>query len=237
MTTDPIRFISIDDNLLDSLAIAACAENYHSLQLLGTFPNAAEGLVAVNALAPDLVFLDIEMPGMNGLELLRGIKARVPMCVFVTSHPEFALEGFELAALDYILKPLTDERFAQTMRRVTDYWDMRKKATAYEVLFEQQMLTIKDGHSQIRLPRQEIIYLEAMQDYTKVVTSKKNYMTNMPLSGFMERLPANDFLRIHRSYAISVAQVKELRQTELLCGHTVLPIGKTYRAGVSQIKW
>lgn len=232
-----IRFITIDDNLLDTMAINDCAQAFPELQMSGSYSNAMDGHSAILSAKPDLVFLDIEMPDFSGIQLLKSIQSIVPMCVFVTSHSEFALEGFELAALDYVLKPLTDKRFSQTMNRVNAYWQMLQKANAYEVLFEQQVLTIKDGYKHIRLATQDIIYLEAMQDYTKVVTTVKSYMTNMTLSGFMDRLSSKDFMRIHRSYAIALDKIKELHTAEVLCDTVLLPIGKTYRNAMSEIRW
>lgn len=231
-----IPYISIDDNPVDLLLLKEYAASYPFLQQCGSFSGPAEGLAAVMSLQPTLVFLDIEMPGINGLQLLRTIKEKVPIAVFITSHPEFALEGFELSALDYILKPLTAERFAITARRIEEYWLMKQKAIAYEVLFENESLTIKDGHTQVKLPQQDIIYLEAMQDYTKVVTEKKNYLTLTTLTGFMEKLSHANFLRVHRSYAVAVKKIKELHATKLICGDITIPIGKTYRSVVAQIK-
>ena len=231
-----IRYIAIDDNPIDLLLLKEYAKAFPFLQHSGSFSTTAGGMAAAEELHPDLLFLDIEMPGMTGLEILRQLKSKIPLAVFITSHPEFALEGFELSALDYILKPLTAERFAHTARRIEEYWDMKQKAISYEVLFENESLTIKDGHSQIKLPQQDIIYLEAMQDYTKVVTEKKNYLTLTTLSGFMEKISNNNFLRVHRSYAVAINKIKELHANKLLCGNIEIPIGKTYRSVVTKIK-
>lgn len=231
-----IRFVAIDDNPVDLLILKEYSTPFPFLQHCGSYTTPAEGLVAIEKEHPDLVFLDIEMPGGSGLELLRQIKDKVPLAIFITSHPEFALEGFELSALDYVLKPLTSERFAHTARRIEEYWNMKQKAHSYEVLFEKESLTIKDGHNQIKLPQEDIIYLEAMQDYTKVVTENKNYLTLTTLSGFLEKLSNNKFLRVHRSYAVAVKKIKELHSNKIVCGNSTIPIGKTYRSVVAQIK-
>lgn len=232
-----IRFLAIDDSLLDSLALTEYAKAFDFLENCGTFSNAPEGFEAQQYLKPDLVFLDIEMPGISGIDLLRKIREQVPMAVFITSHPEFALDGFELSALDYVLKPLTEARFAETARRIAEYWEMKQKSAAYEVLFEKDMLTIKEGYHQIRLAQRDIVYLEAMQDYTKIVTPRKNYLTLSSLSYFMEQLPAERFLRIHRSYAVALGHIRELRGSEVIGPAYTLPIGKTYRAAVAQVKF
>lgn len=231
-----IRYIAIDDNPIDLLMLKEYAASFSFLEHCGSFSTPIDGLAAAQILSPDLVFLDIEMPGMTGLDVLRQIKDKVAIAVFITSHPEFALEGFQLSALDYILKPLTAERFAHTARRIEEYWDMKQKAISYEVLFEKESLTIKDGHNQIKLPQQDIIYLEAMQDYTKVVTEKKNYLTLTTLTGFMEKLSNKNFLRIHRSYAVAIKKIKELHADKVVCGDITIPIGKTYRSAMAQLK-
>ncbi|NIJ54757.1 LytR/AlgR family response regulator transcription factor [Dyadobacter arcticus] len=236
-TLPTIRFIAIDDNPLDLLFITEFSKAFPFLTNCGTFQNALEGFEAQQYIKPDLVFLDIEMPHISGIDLLRKVREHVMMAVFITSHPEFALEGFELSALDYILKPLSEERFAQAARKIREYWEMKQKSQAYEVLFEKDMLTIKEGHNHVRLAQRDIIYLEAMQDYTKIVTSNKNYMTLSSLSYFMEQLPSENFLRVHRSYAVSVRQIRELRYSELLCNNIVIPVGKTYRSAIAKLRF
>lgn len=236
MIQNTIRYIAIDDNPVDLLILKEYASVFPFLQHAGSFSTPSAGLAGIEALHPDLVFLDIEMPGQTGLDILRVIKGKVPIAIFITSHPEFALEGFELSALDYILKPLTAERFSHTAKRIEDYWDMKQKAISYQVLFENESLTIKEGHNQIKLPQQEIIYLEAMQDYTKVVTEKKSYLTLTTLTGFLEKISNNNFLRVHRSYAVAVKKIKELHSDKVICGNSIIPIGKTYRSSIAQLK-
>ncbi|MCF0052140.1 LytTR family DNA-binding domain-containing protein [Dyadobacter sp. LJ53] len=231
-----IRFIAIDDNPLDLLFISEFAKAFPFLQNCGTFANALEGYEAQQYIKPDLVFLDIEMPGFTGLELLKKIRSEVDIAVFITSHHEFAIEGYELSALDYILKPLTEARFQETARRIREYALMKHRAEAYEVLFGDDTLTIKEGHNQVKLSQKDIIYLEAMQDYTKIITQQKNYVTLSTLTCFMEQLPSDRFMRIHRSYAVSLNQIKELRHSEVVCNNTVIPVGKTYRSAIAKLR-
>ncbi len=231
-----IRFIAVDDNPVDLLILKEYAADFPFLEHLESCSSPATGFAAVERLRPDLVFLDVEMPGTNGLQVLQKIKEQVPMAIFITSHPEFALEGFELSALDYILKPLTADRFKQTAGRIREYWEMKQKAAAYEVLFESETLTIKEGYNLVKLPVHEIIYLEAMQDYTKVVTAKKNYLTLTTLTAFLDKISTGNFLRIHRSYAVAIKKIKEIHRDKLVCGDAIIPIGKTYHAVAAQLK-
>ncbi len=231
-----IRYIAIDDNPVDLLILKEYAAEFSFLQHLESFSSPITGIAAVENLSPDLVFLDVEMPNATGIQVLQQIKDKIPIAIFITSHPEFALEGFALSALDYVVKPLTAERFKHTANRIQDYWQMMQKAAAYEVLIETETLTIKEGYNLVKLPLHEIIYLEAMQDYTKVVTEKRNYLTLTTLTAFLEKLPAANFIRVHRSYAIAIKKIKQLHPDKIICGNTTIPIGKTYRLTVGQLK-
>ncbi len=232
-----ISFIAIDDNTIDLMLLSEYAKQYSFLQNCGTFNSGLQGIEAIKTIQPQLVFLDIEMPEQSGIEVLKEIQTLVPMSIFISSHAEFAIDGFQLSAFDFILKPLTTEKFLITANRIKDYWDMKQKAIAYEVLFEQEMLTIKEGHTQILLPQSDIIYLEAMQDYTKIVTAKKNYLTLTTLTSFIEKLSASKFIRVHRSYAIAISKVTTIETNKIICGNVVIPIGKTYKDIVNNFKY
>lgn len=233
---EPIKYIIVDDQPLDQMMVRAMAADHSMLHHAGTFSNTLEALAAIKALRPELVFLDIEMPGSSGIELLKTVRDIVPMAVFITSFSDFALNGFELAALDYILKPLTEERFAQCMKRVFEYWEMKRKSSAYDILIEKDVITIKQGHDKMRLSMNEIIYLEALHDYTKIYTETKSYITIGALSNFLEQIPTDHFLRIHRSYAVAGNKITGIKKNEVLCEKIALPIGKTYKQTIANLK-
>lgn len=236
MTIIPVRYLIVDDNELDRIIVETLSREYPFLQFCGSYANPLEAMEAIKVLQPDLILLDVEMPGATGIDLLKAVRDVVPMAVFITSYPEFALEGFELSALDYIVKPLTEDRFAQSVKRVAEYWEMKQKSTAYDVIIEKEMITIKQGHDKLRLPLNDIIYLEALNDYTKLITGQKSYITIGALSKFLEQLPENHFCRIHRSYAIAIDKISALRRNEVECGGVTLPVGKTYRTAVARMK-
>lgn len=114
---------------------------------------------------------------------------------------------------------------------------MREQSLSYQLLFQNDSITIQEGYNKIKIPVQDIIYLEAMQDYTKIVTPTKNYLTLTTLTAMLEKLPAGLVERIHRSYAVAISKIKELKSSEVLCGDKLLPIGKTYRSAIAQLKW
>lgn len=226
----------VDDNMLDQLSLLTALQPYTFLQPISTCNNASDAYTAIQTLHPDVVFLDIDMPDKNGMELLKMIKDAVPISIFVTSHMEYALESYELQVLDYLLKPVTDDRIKTTVLRIQNFWELKEKAEAWSVLFGQENITIKDGYNQLRIPISEIVYVEAMKDYTKLVTGNKAYLTLSPFTQFIERLPSQLFVRVHRSYAVAVHKIKELRNSEIVCGNHSIPIGKTYRSLIGQLK-
>jgi DNA-binding LytR/AlgR family response regulator len=228
--TGKIRCICIDDERDDLLLLNEWIKTEPALTCVGDFSSSSDGLQAIISLKPDLVFLDVEMPGVTGLEILKLLRSDIELAVFVTSHPEFALEGFELSAFDYILKPITEKRFNHTAQRLKDYWSMRQKAATYELQQETGTLLISEGRNKTKVTINEIVYLEAMQNYTKVVTANQSYLTLVGFNNFFSKLPQSNFLRIHRSYAVARNKISGLNASdEIICGSTALPIGKTYK--------
>jgi len=232
----PLHYIIVEDNKLDQLSLLSKANAYSQLKNVAVCNNAEEALTSIEKLKPDIAFLDVDMPGINGIDLLRMIKDRIPVAVFVTSHMEYALESYELAAFDFILKPIKTDRFKVCIDRIVDYLEMKQKANAYTVHFETGTITIKEGHDQVKISLDEITHLESMKDYTKIVTADKKYMTLMPLSNFIKQLPQNQFSQIHRSYAVNRNKVTRIQAHELLLGEIIVPIGKTYKSDIAQWK-
>lgn len=229
--TNALSCIIVDDSYLDRVAVELELRNFDHLKLLGSFSNAVEALEMVRTCKPDILFMDVNMPDTTGLQLLRcinGISNYTPICIIVSSYPEYALEGFELNVFDYILKPLSSERFHDTLKRLADFLTIKEKADAYSAIIEDEKIAFKEGHNSVYLSINDILYLEAFGDYTKVVTSNKNYLTLATLSNFLQSLPAGRFMRVHRSYVIAINKVKSLNVKHIDIGTGMLPIGKTY---------
>lgn len=237
MQENSIDYIIVEDNRIDELSLLAHAQYHKPLSYKTTARSYDDARKALDTYLPHLIFLDIDIPGKSGLDLARHLKGKDIMIVFVTSHAEYALEGFDLNALDYLVKPLQQDRFEETWRRIEYFWQIKQKAHCYEASLEQEELLIKVGYNnRIKLTLNEVLYLEAMQDYTKVVTTDKKYMVNIPLSGFMKQLPEGRFCRIHRSYAVPVNGIREVGSSSLMCHKMSFPIGKTYRAALKNFK-
>jgi two-component system LytT family response regulator len=224
--------IIVDDKEIDRLAVQALLETYTFLELAGSFASAEEALEHIRvAGAPDAIFLDVDMPGKNGLALRNELRT-IPGCIFITAHPQFALEGFELAALDYLVKPLKEERFEKAVRRLQEYLDVHYKADLLDFTLGENTLFIKDGFKQVKLNIQEIVYLEALKDYTGIVTKQRKYCVLSPLGSLIKEKAFQSFVRIHRSYAIHRHAVSEISARGVRVNDIVLPIGASYKDAV-----
>jgi len=226
--------IIVDDNELDRLTLVSYVRRYSFVQIAGVFESPALALAFVLETPPDILFLDIDMPGMSGLDLRKQL-LKIPACIFVTSHPEFALESFDMSALDYLVKPLKADRFARTMERLEHFLEIHFKAELLDYTLGEDTIFIKDGHNHVKLKLYEIVYLEALKDYTGIVTHKKKYCVLTPLGTMLKEKAFQSFIRIHRSYAIQKHFIKEISGREVMVNDTLLPVGRSYKEVVEKI--
>ena len=228
-----VRCIIIEDDELDRKTNEYFVEQISFLQLIGSYENVLEGFTSLKNSDIQLILMDIDMPLLNGLDFFKSL-TKPPLCIFITAHPEYAVEGFESHALDYIVKPLRFERFEQAVERVKEYLEIKEKAVLYDIEFGTNVLSFKEGTSTIHLRFSDILYMEALGDYTKIITHKKKYLTLQNLKTFIEKLPESKFLRIHRSFAVALDKVNTLKDNELVLDNIKLPVGKTFRRTVNK---
>jgi two-component system, LytTR family, response regulator len=227
--------IIVDDDELDRLMLVSLARKYPFMHITGIFSTPADALAFIRqSPLPDILLLDIDMPEMSGLEL-RNELLDIPACIFVTSHPEFALEGFEAAALDYIVKPLKAERFAKAMERLEEFLTLHFKAALLDYTLGADTLFIKDGMNKIKLQLHDILYLEALKDYTGIVTREKKLSVRMPLGNLLKEQGFLNFVRIHRSYAIQRHFIRDVSSRGIRVNEKFLPIGRSYKETVEKI--
>ncbi len=224
----------VDDDVVDRMTALAFIEDFSFMKVLGEYSSPVQALAAAEKNMPDVLFLDIDMPGMSGLELRKQL-LQVPACIFITSYPDYAVEGFEMAALDFLLKPFTDERFAKTMERLQQYLEIHKKAGLLAHTIGADTVFIKDGHSQIKLQLHEIIYLEALKNYTRIITADKKYTILTPLGTLIQEKPFSSFIRIHRSYAVQKHFIKKINTNEVVINDIALPVGRMYKNSLKGI--
>lgn len=217
------------------MVIESFFETHPDFELSGSFSDPVESIHQLINHPPDILFLDIEMPAINGIDFLRSLP-NPPLCIFITSHPEFALDAFELFALDYILKPLTKDRFDTAVSRIESFIDIRKKALSYEHYLDNDSVIIQEGYDTHRILLSEILYMEALKDYTRIFTKNKSYITLGNISRILEGFNAPQFKRVHRSYAINPKYINSIIENNIYIGNNQIPIGKTYKSTVSEWK-
>ncbi|HEY4110737.1 LytTR family DNA-binding domain-containing protein [Puia sp.] len=231
----PLKYVIIDDDEIDRLAVETQASRYPFLHRLGICSQPIEALELITRYQPEIVFADIEMPELSGLELVTLLGGKVPAPVFITSHPEYAIEGYERHAFDYLLKPLSPERFDQCAARLRDFFQLRAKAFAFDRQSADDTLLIKQGYERYKLYLPDVLYLEAMKDYTRIVTRQSPYLVLNTLSGMMEQLPADRFIRIHRSFIVNRDRIDALKGNKVILQTHELPVGKIYRQALNGI--
>ncbi len=228
------KCIIVDDNELDRLTALSFARRYPFLQIEGVFESANQALELVHKNPPEVLLLDIDMPGINGLELRKQLE-QVPACIFITSHPEFALDSFETTALDFLVKPLRSERFERAMDKLQRFLEIHYKAELLDYTLGEDTLFIKDGYNHIKLQLYEIIYLEALKDYTGIVTRQKKYCVLSPLGNLLKEKTFRHFIRIHRSYAVQKHFIDKITPREVMVNNTPLPIGRSYKDALDRL--
>jgi len=230
-----LKYIIVDDEELDRLAIETFASGFDSLHKTGSCTNALEALELIHRFQPDIVFADIEMPGMNGLELIQSLAGQVAAPVFITSHPEFALDGYDLEAFDYLVKPVSADRFKKCVHRLLDFFHLREKAAAFEKDSESNFIVIRQGYDKYKIPVNDILYLEAMKDYTKLITASGQYLVLGTLTSMHTRVPSSDFIQIHRSYIVNWNKIDAVKGNKIYIGNQELPIGKLYKKALDEL--
>jgi len=230
-----LKYLIVEDDEIDRISVETAAEKFPFLKRIASCSHPLDAVELIRTCQPDILFLDIEMPGINGLQLARRLKSDHLLLVFITSHAEFAVDGYELEAFDYLLKPFSTERFTRLALRLRDFSLLRQKAFAFERGQEAETLVVKQGYEKHRIQLRDILYLEAMKDYTRIIVPGKQYLVLATLSSMQEQLPAGRFIRIHRSYIVNPDKITGIGGNKVsLPGHE-LPVGKIYKHAISGI--
>lgn len=223
-----------DDNEIDRLTAVAFLRKYPFLEISGVFDNARDALEHLEKRPVDILFLDIDMPGINGLEL-RSRFMEIRACIFITAYPDYAVEAFDAAALDLLIKPVTGARFERTVQRIRDYFDLCQKADLFEHSLGQDTIFIKEGHEKKKVKLHDILYLEALRDYTTIVTPQRKYHVLTTLGNLLNETGFRSFIRIHRSFAVQRHYVRKLDTRNVYLDEVSLPLGKAYRPDIEKL--
>ena len=221
----PLKCIAIDDEPLALELIKNYVGRIPELQLLHTFDDALSGAEFLKKGTVDLLFVDINMPDITGVELVRSLEQR-PMVIFTTAYKNYAYEGFELEAMDYLLKPIDFNRFSKAVDKAIEYHKYKNAAPAED---NTESLYVYSEYRMVKIDLKDIEYIESMEDYVKIHQhNQPTTLTLMPLKKILEKLPANQFQRIHRSYAVAVNKVKAIQNRKAHVGNVQLPISDSY---------
>jgi two-component system, LytTR family, response regulator len=227
--------IIADDDEIDRLTTLSFCRRYPFLQITGCFNGSQEALEFVQKNPTEVMLLDIDMPGMNGIALKKQL-SNVPVCIFITAHAEFAVESFELSVLDFLVKPIKAERFETAMERLKNYFDIRHKAALLDHTLGADTLFIKDGHDHFKIQLHDIIYLEALKDYTGVITRDRKYCVLTPLGNLLKETTFRNFIRVHRSYAVQKHFISKISHREVEVNNIMLPVGRSYKDALDFFK-
>jgi DNA-binding LytR/AlgR family response regulator len=223
MSVSKIRCLVIDDEVASQKVIEHFIAETEVLTSLKSFSNPKEAYKYLQIHNDvDLIFLDINMPQQQGLEFYKTL-SNPPMVIFTTAYPQYAVEGFEVSAVDYLLKPIPYQRFLQAVNKVLKLISQKDTLKPF--------MSIKENKTVYKVDLESIIYLEAAGDYVKVVTETKKFITHSTFNSFLEQLPDN-FLRIHKSYSINLDYLIKLSGNQIQVANFDLPVGQTYKSKV-----
>jgi DNA-binding LytR/AlgR family response regulator len=220
-----LKCIAIDDEPLALEIIKKYVKEFPSLQLLETFEDAVSGAEFLKLNKVDILFIDIDMPDVTGIDLVRSLKEK-PMIIFTTAYKNFAFDGFELDAVDYLLKPINLRRFESAVQKALDYSRIKND----EGSASQESIFVHSEYRLIKIPVKDIEYIESMQDYIKIYLTgvEKPILTLMPLKNIIEKLPSDQFVRVHRSFVVAVKKVKSIHNRKIQLTRSEVPVGNSY---------
>lgn len=217
--------IAIDDEPIALDIVKSHASKVSFITLQAVFTNAFDAIAFLQHNEVDLIFLDIKMPDINGIDFLNSL-SNPPLVIFTTAYAEHAVKGFELNALDYLLKPFSLARFLKACNKAEELYSLRKKAVGAS---QSAYVFIKDGYEQIKVAIDDILFIEAAGNYTQIhLLNNSSLSTRMPISEMLALLPAQKFIRTHRAFIVAKSAVTKFDRNQLWIEDKIIPIGPTY---------
>jgi len=225
-----IRCIAIDD---ENLALDLLEDNISKIpfmELAGRFTNAFEALKLMNEQPVDLLFLDIQMPDISGIQFLKSLQQK-PVVIFTTAFSKYALEGFELDVIDYLLKPYSFERFLKSVNKAHEYLELQVKAkdTRKGAALGSHYLFVRADYKLVKIDLQDILYVEGLKDYVKIYCGDRPILTQMSMKAIEEKLPTNDFIRVHRSFIVSFDKIDFIHKSFISIKGKEIPLSDHYK--------
>jgi len=229
----PIRCIIIDDEPLARKGLKEYISDVDFLQLEGEFNEPLKAMKLITEGEVQLIFLDIQMPKISGLDFFRSLK-QAPPVIFTTAFPQYALDGFELNALDYLVKPVSFERFLKAALKAKEYYEVRQKNLAEAGAQRNDYFFIKADNKLVKLFFDDILYAEALQNYVAIHTVSKKYITYLTFRSIEDYLPSDRFIKTHKSYIVSASRIDNIEGNDIRIGEHHIPISRSTREEVME---
>lgn len=226
-----MNVLIVDDNKIARTTMKQLASQVKDIMVTGECANAIDAFNLLQVQPVDLILLDIEMPGMTGLELTKNLGNKKPIIIFTTSKKEYAAEAFELNVADYIVKPVTSARFIQAINKAREILQSNTEEVKMD---EDEFIFIRDSNIVRRLKIEDILFAEAMGDYVKLYTAQKFFAIHTTLKTVEERLPLTKFIRVHRSYIVAIARIDTIQDGALVINGKPVPVADAYRAALNK---
>ncbi|WP_240723632.1 LytTR family DNA-binding domain-containing protein [Flavobacterium sp. J27] len=229
-----IKAIIIDDEPLAIEILKKYADTIDNLDVIQTFTNPIEAIRFIAENTIDLIFLDIEMPMINGVDLVESLSVK-PNIIFTTAFPQYAVDGFNLDAVDYLLKPISYKRFLKSINKIYNgSFPQQEEILETNSIFtnssENKFIFIKSDYENIKITIQDIKYIEGLKDYLKIhLTNGKSVLTLSNFSNILEKINHKDFIRVHNSYVVNLNHIKSIQKNRIVIDASRIPISETYK--------
>lgn len=220
--------IIIDDEPLARKGLREYVGDVDFLNLVGEFDNPLRASEALMNGKVDLMFLDIQMPKITGMEFLKSL-TNPPLVIFTTAYPQYAVDGFELNAADYLLKPFSFERFWKAVMKARTVFESGKTLPLQPIIVEEEHFFVKTDNKLVKINYADILVIEALQNYIAVHTANKKYITYLTFKSIEESLPQNLFLKVHKSYLVALSKIESIEGNEILIGSHHIPISRNMK--------
>ncbi|MEO5948657.1 MAG: LytTR family DNA-binding domain-containing protein [Chitinophagaceae bacterium] len=224
-----IKCVIIDDEPLARKGMKEYIADVDFLQLMGEYDSALKATELINSGNVQLLFLDIQMPKITGLDFFKSLK-KPPPVIFTTAYPQYALEGFEVNALDYLVKPVSFERFLKAVLKAKEFYEIRERNTKDANVSD--YFFIKADNKLVKILFNEVLYVEALQNYVLIHTAEKKYMTYLTFKSVEDYLSSEKFLKVHKSYIVSVSKIDSIEGNDIMIGNQHIPISRNQKDGV-----
>lgn len=221
-----ISCLVIDDEPVARKGLALYVSQTPFLELVGTCKSALEATAIMHEQDVDLLFLDIQMPELSGIDFMKSLE-QPPVVIFTTAYRDYAIEGFELNALDYLVKPISFQRFLKAANKAQGHFEMLRQQSPVAAGAKDDYFFIKSDGQFIRIKLEDVLYFESEKDYVFIYTRQKRYLTLLSLKQLEKELPGDRFLRVHRSFIVSLDKVELMEGNQVVIGDRKIPVSRT----------